>query len=81
MTSLWRLIPNFQSFTIEVKRSHQTGSIYQTPFSSFKLKTRFVGYKNDKSTNNFAVISHMMLIFKVWIKMSNRSQMIIFKLN
>ena len=42
------------------------------PYSSFCLKTRFVGL-NNKSANNFAVISHMILIFRIELKMNRRN--------
>ena len=52
---------------------------FQRSYSSLCLKKRFVG-KKDKGAN-FAVISHMILIFRIWLKMSKRIQMIKFELN
>ena len=50
------------------------------PLFKFVFKTRFVG-QNEKSANKFAVIIHLILIFRIWLKMSKRNQMIKFELN
>ena len=36
---------------------------------------------NDKSANNFAIISHMILSFRIWLKMSKKKPMLKFELN
>ena len=69
------MVESTQSRPLLVCRLQRNGS-----YSSFCLKMRFVG-QNDESANNFAVISHMILILKIRLKMSKRSHFMKFELN